>query len=381
MALPFRGQLLVGAALVASAPAVQGGSTEPGSPQGPPAIRDVIPAGRPGSAVPGAGSRAWVEREAYVMGTLLRLRIAAPDRGAALSGSEAALAAVEGMEARLSTWRSGTEMDRANRAPVGEPVPLSAELTSLLAEAFRWAEATGGAFDPAVGALVDAWDLRGAGRRPTPHRLERAMAASGAAGIRLDPGAGTLTRLDEAAWVDPGGFGKGAALRRARDALSERGLERGLLDFGGQVLALGSETGDGTGWEVEVAHPSARDRPVVSLRLSDASAATTGTSERFVEVDGERVGHLLDPRTGRPVAPWGSVTVVARDPLTADALSTALYVLGADGALEWGQECPDVGVLVLEDVGRGEIRARWSPGMERWLEGPGVSGARGTDRG
>jgi len=378
MAPPFPGQLLLGAALVASAPAVQGGSVEPGSPPGPPVIPDVSPAGR---AVPAAGSRAWVEREAYVMGTRLRLRIAAPDRAVALSGSEAALAAVEEMEARLSTWRSGTEMDRANRAPVGEPVPLSAALSSLLAEAFRWAEATGGAFDPAVGALVDAWDLRGAGRRPTSPELERALVATGAGGVRLDPAAGTLTRLDEAAWVDPGGFGKGAALGRARDALVQRGLERGLLDFGGQVLALGSETGDGKGWQVEVAHPSARDRPVVSLRLRDASAATTGTSERFVEVDGERVGHLLDPRTGRPVASWGSVTVVARDPLTADALSTGLYVLGADGALDWAQERPDLGVLVLEDVGSGEIRARWSPGMERWLEGPGVSRARGTDRG
>ncbi|NIP57003.1 MAG: hypothetical protein GWM92_02595 [Gemmatimonadetes bacterium] len=322
-----------------------------------------------------------MEREAYLMGTRLRLRIAAPDRSRALSGSEAALAAVERLEARLSTWRRGTEMERANRARVGKPVVLSGRLGSLLAEAFRWAEATGGAFDPAVGALVDAWDVRGAGRRPTPPELKRALAATGETGIRLDPAAGTLTRLDEAAWVDPGGFGKGAALQRARDALVERGLDRALLDFGGQVLTLGSETGDGTGWPVAVAHPSARERPVVSLRIRDASVATTGTSERFVEVGGERVGHVLDPRSGRPVAPWGSVTVVARDPVAADALSTALYVLGPDDALVWARGRHDLGILVLESMETGELRARWSPAMERWLDGEVSPEARGMERG
>lgn len=368
VSLPCAARIAV-AALVLSGPPGPGGWDDTASIRRSSSATGATPAHAAHRGVLGGAHDAWVEREAYLMGTLLRLRVAGPDRPGALSASEAALEAVEELERRLSTWRSGTEMERANRAAVGRAVGLSAELSALLARAFRWSEATGRAFDPAVGALVDAWDLRGAGRRPSAEELDRALAATGPSGIRLDSGAGTLTRLDSAAWVDPGGFGKGAALARAAEALGERGVKRALLDFGGQLLALGSETGEEEGWPVEVAHPSDRVKRVVALRIQDASVATTGTSERFVEVDGHRVGHVLDPRTGLPVAPWGSVTVVARDPVAADALSTALYVLGADAALRWARERPGLGVLVLEDEGSGEVRARWSPGMERWLVG------------
>ena len=85
-----------------------------------------------------------------------------------------------------------------------------------------------------------------------------------------------------------------------------------------------------------------------------------------MEVGGRRYGHIFDPRTGRPVPAWGSVTVVARDPLLADILSTALLVLGPEAALAWARERPEIGVLVLEDHG-GRVRSRWSPGLEAFL--------------
>jgi hypothetical protein len=148
--------------------------------------------------------------------------------------------------------------------------------------------------------------------------------------------------------------------------LAERGVQSALLDFGGQLLAMGSNR-SGAGWKVVVAHPAQRERGVVTLRLRDVSVATSGASERFVEVAGQRFGHILDPRTGTPVPAWGSVTVVAADPLVADILATAIFVMGPTVGLEWAaREAAGVGVLLLIDESDG-LCARWNEAMEPWL--------------
>ncbi|MBI4513337.1 MAG: FAD:protein FMN transferase [Gemmatimonadetes bacterium] len=283
------------------------------------------------------------------MGTTLRARVAAPDRTRAIAAIERVFAEVRRLEQVLSTWRDDSELGRLNRAPVGRAFNPSPEVFSLLLEVQCWWRATGGAFDPAIGPLVEAWDLRGAGRYPSESVLGSALAASGLDRFSFEEEARAIRRLDARAWIDDGAFGKGAALRAARRILLQGSVRSALLDFGGQLLALGDAAGDG-GWVVAVAHPSRRDEPAAEVRLRDRSAATTSSSERFVEVSGERFGHVLDPRTGRPVRPWGSVTVVAPDPLVADILSTALFVLGPVEALRWAEAREDVAVLVLENA-------------------------------
>lgn len=206
---------------------------------------------------------------------------------------------------------------------------------------------------------MDVRGLRTGGREPTAAEVEDALAAV-RAGFRLDVAPGTATRLHEAAWIDAGGFGKGAGLRAAGERLRDLGVTDALLDFGGQGLVLGGAD-EGGGWRIAVAHPVRRSRPVATLLVSDRSVATSGASER--------PGHLLDPRTGASLAAWGSVTVVHPDPLAADALSTGLYVLGPEAAAEWARGRTDVGVLILES-GPDGLRARWNREMERWLAQP-----------
>lgn len=312
-----------------------------------------------------AVGEAWVERQIYVMGTQLRGIVEAPDKATGAEILEQAFDAVRGVDALLSTWRDDTELARVNRSAPRVPAPITTRLLALLSEVQSWRGATGGAFDPAVGPLIDVWDLRGRGRRPSEKELARALAESGPDAFRVDRRGGTVVRAYGGSWLDSGGFGKGAALRDVRELLGAQGVRRALFDFGGQLLAVGApEAADG--WVVAVAHPFRRDEAVAELRLRDASVATTSASERFVEVEGERFGHVLDPRTGRPVAPWGSVTAVTKDPLTADVLSTALFVLGPEEGAAWAAEREDVGVLFL--VARGtELEARWNRAMERWL--------------
>jgi thiamine biosynthesis lipoprotein len=313
-----------------------------------------------------------VERETYLMGTLLRAEVNTRDRAAGLAAIEAAFACVARLEGLLSTWRGDTELSRLNRAPVGEREPASREILALLSESRRWRDETGGAFDPGLGSLIEAWDLRGAGRIPSKDDLARARAASGLDLFEVDAAGGTLRRTREGSWIDSGAFGKGAALRSAREALLELRVRSALLDFGGQVLAIGAPP-QGSDWSAAVAHPSRRQEPVAVIRLADASASTSGQSERALQVEGCRLGHILDPRTGFPVPAWGSVTVVATDPLTADALSTGLFVLGPTAALDWARDRDDVGVLVLVEDGDG-VTAGWNGALAaRGIElAPGV---------
>lgn len=300
-----------------------------------------------------------VERHVAAMGTLLALEVEAADRGTALRASEAAVRALETVEARLSTWRDDSELARLNRAPVGVSVHVSPELASDLALARAVSRRTAGAFDPGVGELVEAWGLRTGGRRPEPAEVERALACGGLASLELDVAGQTAARRHPGLRIEEGGFGKGVGLDAALAALAAGGATRARLDLGGQVAVLGPGP-----FAVELAHPAERGRAVLQIEIATGSLATSGNAERGIEVDGERLGHLLDPRNGRPVADFGSVTVWAASAAEADALSTGLYVLGPERALDLAAELPDVEVCVLETTADG-LRARMSPGLAR----------------
>ncbi len=299
-------------------------------------------------AVPSSPPTAFVERRMGMMGTTLVLRVEAGDRAAALAASERAARALEAAEARLSTWRDDTELARLNRAPIGRAVPLSASLAEELAAARRCWQETDGAFDPAIGELVAAWGLRTGGKIPGKEEREEARVASGLDGLRISTSAAVRRR--EGAVIEEGAFGKGAGLAAALDVLSSLpGIRSAVLDLGGQLAFLGAGRR-----EVLIADPRRRDRPVLALAVEAGSVSTSS--------DSERPGHLLDPRTGEPAADFGSLTVWAADPLRADCLSTGLFVLGPEQALEWAAARTDVEVLALVSAG-GRLRALATPGL------------------
>jgi thiamine biosynthesis lipoprotein len=306
-------------------------------------------------------SSATVERRAWAMGTRLIVTVEAVHRSAALEASEAALRAVSEVEARLSTWTDDSELSRLNRASPGTDVVLSPELEADLLEAVHWWTETGGAFDPGVAILVDAWDLRGRGRVPSATELEASLSASGPRPVILEPG---IARIERAGLgIDEGGFGKGVALRSAARAAREAGAGCVVLDFGGQISIEGS---CGSLW-IDIAHPDDRHRGLARLEVKAESVATSGNSERGLVVDGVRYGHVLDPRSGRPAADWGTVTVVADDPVTADCLSTALFVMGPEQSIEWLRGWPEIDAIFVDRTGeKTEMTA--TAGLEGRLE-------------
>jgi FAD:protein FMN transferase len=277
-------------------------------------------------APPRSEAAAMVERRLVAMGTTLDLRVEASDRPGALRASEEAVAEISRIEQLLSTWKTGGPLERLNRSRPGERVEVGREAALLLSEVDVWSDRTGGAFDPSVLPLVRAWGLRGAGRVPSAAERARALAASGTRHFAVDTEKGEVQRLSPRAGIDEGAWGKGYALDIAAARLKKAGVTEAVLDLGGQLLVLGCA-------EVAVADPRRRGLAAVLLSLSDSSLSTSGNSERGRTVAGQRVGHLLDPRSGWPAPDFGSATVIAASGLMADILSTAFFVLGPEKGL------------------------------------------------
>ena len=273
-----------------------------------------------------------VQRSQLLMGTLLTVDIEADSRETALAASEQIFDAVAEAEARLSTWRDDSELSHLNASETGQAISLSPALAMDLSLAARCVELTDGAFDPTVG---------------------RRSAAVGFAHLDLDGDTARRQRADLR--LDAGGFGKGAGLDDAVARLrSDERVHSARLDFGGQLMIYRSETG-----AVQVAHPEDRGRIAAEFAVSDGSVATTG--------QGQKPGHVLDPRTGRPAFDFGSLTVwtdeaLERSATLADCLSTGLYVLGPDAALDFAARHDGVEVLVAEPSSEG-VQIRASAGL------------------
>ena len=300
-----------------------------------------------------------VERTVYLMGTLARFVAEATDRETGLQRLERMVQVVEATEAELSTWRADSVLSRLNRQAVGVPRRVPEATCDLLDRLAIWHAATGGTFDPAVGSLVDAWGLRGS--VPSPGGSRPAEAVTGFHHLDLDRAACTVARRAPVT-LDAGAFGKGEALDRVRRA--DPGAEGAwLIDFGGQV-AVSGPAADGP-WPVDVAHPERRAEPAARLHLAGGSLATSGPSDRDLRLDdGRRIGHILDPRSGRPVARSGSVTVWHEQAFVADVLSTALYVMGADAGLAWARARGHAAAFLIADEGSGRVRRRATPAFE-----------------
>lgn len=308
----------------------------------------------------------YVERSQLHMGTLLTVRIEADDHTSAVEASERVFAAVAAAETRLSTWRGDTELARLNAAAQGVDVALSPETVADLATAMDCSRLTEGAFDPTVGPLVSAWGLRDGGRLAAPADIDAALRGVGIDGLALTES--SAQRIHPDLRLDEGGFGKGAALDDAAATLAATASVRSaILDFGGQLLVYSRDAQTEARANVAVAHPDQRERLVAEFTVGSGSVATTGNGERGVVVDGRDLGHVLDPRSGRIADDFGSLTVWTDPSLDsaatlADCLSTGLYVLGADAALEFAAGHVGIEVLVAERM-PDDVRIRASAGI------------------
>ena len=242
--------------------------------------------------------------------------------------------AVTEVDAQMSTWRSDSDLMRLNAAPVGEWVPVPAQLMAVLRLALEVGRASGGAFDIGMGDAVAAWGFGPAAADADRIRLALSAPRRPAYEVlELDPSA-CRARKAAPVTLDLNGIAKGYGVDRLADTLQACGIGSALVGIDGEMRAFGLRP-DGEAWAVAVEAPDPDRRAAHSLlALHDAAVATSGDYRHRVRAGGRDLSHTMDPRRGAPLLdPPASVTVLARSCATADAWASALMVLGeAEGA-------------------------------------------------
>jgi thiamine biosynthesis lipoprotein len=295
------------------------------------------------------------------------------------------------LEEQMSVFRATSEISRLNRRGAEEPVEVEPRLFALLELAVRLHAETEGAFDVTTGPLWRAWGFaRRAGCVPGHDELSAALEHVGSHLVELDAARATVRFRQPGVELNLGSIGKGYALDRCAEALTDAGIDHFLL-HGGQssVLARGSRASlraasaesPPAGWVVGIPNPTRHGTRLAEVRLRDRAIGTSGTRTQYFRYKGRRYGHILDPRTGMPAEGLLSATVVAPTGAEADALSTAFYVMGADKSREHCEARPELAaVLVCPAEGPEGLEIR-SIGLKddefRVLDGSATGASRG----
>ncbi len=289
-----------------------------------------------------AGEERFVFEKAE-MGMPFHVTLYAPDAATARAGADAAFARIAELNAVCSDYDSDSELSRLSRTSgQGKAVQLSNDLWRVLARAQWFAEQTDGALDATVGPVVGLW--RNARRKqalPSAERLAELRQRVGFKNLRLDAGARTAELLLPEMRLDLGAIAKGYAADEALAVLRARGLPRALVGSGGDMAAGDPPPDQPGGWRVEVAPLDVSGAPPPQIvLLAHCGIATSGDVFQRVEIDGVRYSHIVDPHTGMGLTDHGLVTIVAGDCMTADAMATAVSVLGPRRGFEFVELTP-----------------------------------------
>jgi thiamine biosynthesis lipoprotein len=292
-----------------------------------------------------------------------RWQVVLPDRPGAEEAAAAVFSRLVALDRELSEWKEGSPLSAVNRAAGVAPVAVPDDLYALVERSLELGRLTDGAFDVSWAALWGLWEFRSATPRlPDPSEVEARRRLVDYRRVVLDPAARTVFLPEKGMLIGLGGIGKGYALDQVAAMLAAAGFDDFLVVGGGQVLARGRR-GDRP-WRIGLRDPrGGADDFFARVEPGDASLSTTADNESFFEIDGVRYHHVLDPRTGFPARGLRSVTVLHREATLADALSTAVMVLGRERGLALARE---LGAEALVIDASGELEA--TAGIEARLE-------------
>jgi thiamine biosynthesis lipoprotein len=314
----------------------------------------------------------------FVLSTQGRATVSAPDSAAARRALAAGFAVADSVELLLDRLNPQSEVRRINLEAGREPVAVSPWTETAVVAALEWADRSGGAFDPTVGPLVDLWGF-GPSSEPTLPTQASVAAARRRVGwdrVQVDTLAHTVFLPDSGMELDMRSVMKGFALDRMREAMLAAGATSGIVDLSGDVVFFGpGPESTGQAWPIELVNPYEPERGFAIFQVPPGAASTSSSLKRQVTIGGQRYGHLIDPRAGRPIQPGiVSVTVFAESAMISDILATSLFVLGPLGGPEMVEQWPEVEAVFVTDTPPGSRSAVVvTTGLEQyrqWIDPP-----------
>jgi thiamine biosynthesis lipoprotein len=284
-----------------------------------------------------------------LMGTRFELVAVAPDSSTANAAISAGVREIQRIEALISEWQPTSQTSAINRNAGIKPVVVDQELYDLISRSKRISKITGGAFDISFAAADKIWKFDGSMKRmPAPEEVAASVKNIGYEKIILDPTAHSVFLKEPGMKIGFGAIGKGYAAGRARDVMRKMGIKSGVVNAAGDLTAWGNQP-DGQPWFVGIADPAEKDKVFSWLTVNETAVVTSGSYEKYVEFNGKRYAHIIDPRTGYPVSGLKSVTIVCPNAELADALATATFVLGKEEGLYLINQLKGVECLIITD--------------------------------
>ncbi|GAK53443.1 membrane-associated lipoprotein involved in thiamine biosynthesis [Candidatus Moduliflexus flocculans] len=280
-----------------------------------------------------------------LLDTVVDIQVLSSDEQRANQAIAAAYAEMQRIEGVFSRYQEGSQIFSLNKNAGIESVAVSSEVRDMLQRAKEYGLLTDGLFNVTIGALVDLWGIGTEHERvPSENEIRQTLPRINLAALELDQ-TQNVSITQPGGSVDLGGIGKGYAIDRAWQTLKDQGIEKALINAGGNIRCLGTRA-DGKPWRIGIRHP--RQEGILGvIEVTEKAVATSGDYERYFVKDGMRYHHILDPRTGKPAQGCQSVTILAPTAEMADMLSTAVFIMGADAGMRFIEAQRDVEAMIV----------------------------------
>lgn len=312
-----------------------------------------------------------ISKTAIYMGTTVGVKVSMTPPGKREEvdrAIEKAFREIGRVEGVFSVFRKESEISKINRLKANETLKISDEVFHLIEKSVEFTIKTEGAFDITVKPLVDLWNTAKSDRKiPSVIDIDKAGSRVGSENIVLDKEAGTISFKRDGVMLDMGGIAKGYATYKAMEVLKANGIRNAIVNSGGDMYCLGVRAKNKP-WKVGIQHPRKNGGVLMNIILEGKAVDTSGDYEKYFTLDGKRFSHIIDPRTGYPIGDKTvSATVVAPDPVTADAIATALCILGPEKGLVAIRSFPGVDAAIVSNED-GSLKVRVSDGFKKYTD-------------
>ncbi|OHW62469.1 thiamine biosynthesis lipoprotein ApbE precursor [Andreesenia angusta] len=274
-----------------------------------------------------------VNKTSYLMGTIVNLTIYDPLEDNLFSES---FDIIEDIESKMSLNIDDSEVNSINKNP-GVPVPVSDETIDVIERGLYYSEVSGGKFDITSGSLVKLWDIGGENAKvPSEEEIAAVLPSIDYKSVKVDRTENTVTLLKPGTTLDLGGIAKGYAADAVSEYLKSKGVKKAIVDIGGNLFLIGTNEEDEL-WKVGIKNPFSESRNdyIGIVESSESSVVTSGVYERFLESDGVKYHHILDPDTGYPSDnEIMGVSIICDKSIDADGLSTSVFLLGLEDGID-----------------------------------------------
>ena len=285
------------------------------------------------------------------MGSRFDITVVANDEAQSNASIAVAIAEITRIEKLISSWDPNSQTSSINRNAGIKPVRIDTELFNLIERAIKISKLTDGAFDISYASMDRIWKFDGSMNvMPSEVEIMTSVAKVGFNNIVLDKNESTVFLKLEGMKIGFGGIGKGYAADKAKALLIAQGAPSGIINASGDMNTWGKQP-DGSEWKVAITNPMNKNKVFALLPITDGAVVTSGNYEKFVNFNGKRYTHIIDPRSGYPSSGIISVTVFAPTAELADALATSVFVMGKEAGLDRINQLPKIECIIIDDSG------------------------------